>query len=177
MDIAGIIFYPLAGVIVAATVLAVTCRRAVHAALYFIISLLGLAMVFFLLGAPLLATLEVILYAGAIMMLILFVVMMVRTDNRDDTLSWAALWVVPAALTLVCGASLAALLVRWPQAGDLLPALSLSPAGFGQALFGSYWPAIELVSLVLFVALVGALFFGSRGTMTTAPGGEGEVEK
>ena len=162
METVQIIFYILAAVIFGASVLAVSCRQAVHAALYFIVSLLGLAGLFFLLGAPLLAALEVILYAGAIMMLLLFVIMMLHTDRRDRELYRPAFWTVPVLLSLLCGAALVMLLARWPQAAELLPSAFFTPGQFGQVLFSRYWLAVELVSLLLFVALVGALYFGGR---------------
>jgi len=162
METVQIIFYILAAVVFGATVLAVSSRHAVHAALYFIVSLLGLAMIFFLLGAPLLAALEVILYAGAIMMLLLFVVMMLETGKRDAAMYKLSFWVGPVVFCLVCGVTLTMLLARWPQSASFLPAVYLTPRRFGQLLFGQYWLAVELVSLLLFVALVGALYFGGR---------------
>jgi NADH-quinone oxidoreductase subunit J len=173
METVQIIFYILAAVIFGATVLAVSCRQVMHAALYFIVSLLGLAMLFFLLGAPLLAALEVILYAGAIMMLLLFVIMMLHTDRRDRELYRPSFWTVPVLLSLLCGAALAMLLARWPQAAELLPSAFFTPSQFGQVLFGRYWLAVELVSLLLFVALVGALYLGGREIMAARLPGEG----
>lgn len=160
METVQIIFYILAAVVFGATILAVSSRHAVHAALYFIVSLLGLAVIFFLLGAPLLAALEVILYAGAIMMLLLFVVMMLERGKRDATMYKPSFWVVPVVFCLVFGVALTMLLARWPRATAVLPAVYLTPRQFGQLLFGQYWLAVELVSLLLFVALVGALYFG-----------------
>ena len=73
-----IIFYLLAGLIVASTSMAVTRRNMVHAVLYLVLSFFGTAMLFYLLGAPFLAALEIIIYAGAIMVLFLFLIMMIR---------------------------------------------------------------------------------------------------
>ena len=70
----------MAAVIVAATGLAITRRHPVHAVVYLILSFLGSAMLFYLLGAPFLAALEVIIYAGAIMVLFLFVIMMLKAE-------------------------------------------------------------------------------------------------
>lgn len=162
MELAHILFYPLAAIIFGATVLAVSCRLAEHAALWFIISLAGLAMLFFLLGAPLLAAFEVILYAGAIMMLLLFVIMMLQSKNHAHGLYHLSFWTVPAFPCLLCGMALLLLLTRWPQASAILPAAILTPLQFGKILFTQYWLAVELVSLLLFVALVGALYFGSK---------------
>lgn len=173
MDVALTIFYPLAAIILGATVLAVSCREPLHAALSFICSLLGLAGLFYLLGAPLLAALEVILYAGAIMMLLLFVIMMM-TGKSDTVARRPGMWLLPLSLCLVCATALALALGRWPQATAMLPAAMLSPHHFGLALFGQFWLAVELVSLLLFVALVGALFFGDRETVPDAGCAAGE---
>ena len=71
-------FYLSAAVAVAATLMVVTRASAVHALLYLIVSLLAVAVVFFVLGAPFVAALEVIIYAGAVMVLFVFVIMMLN---------------------------------------------------------------------------------------------------
>ncbi|MGA8280705.1 MAG: NADH-quinone oxidoreductase subunit J, partial [Desulfobacterales bacterium] len=76
MRLYTILFYLLAVVIVVATVLAITRRNMVHAVIYLVVSFFGSALLFYLFGAPLLAALEVIIYAGAIMVLFLFIIMM-----------------------------------------------------------------------------------------------------
>lgn len=79
MTLYSIIFYVLAIVILVATFLAITRRNTVHAVIYLILSFLGTALLFYLLGAPFLAVLEAIIYAGGIMVLFLFIVMMIGT--------------------------------------------------------------------------------------------------
>jgi len=81
MNLYALIFYVVAGLILVATGLAITRRNPVHAVVYLIISFFGSAMLFYLLGAPFLAALEVIIYAGAIMVLFLFVVMILRVES------------------------------------------------------------------------------------------------
>src|SRR4030067_1294228 len=76
-------FYLLGIVILTATGIAITRRQPVHAVLYLIVAFLGTAALFFLLGAPLLAAFVVIVYAGAIMVLILFVIMLFRRSPRE----------------------------------------------------------------------------------------------
>jgi NADH-quinone oxidoreductase subunit J len=78
MTIYSAIFYALALIILVTTGLAITRRNLVHAVIYLIFSFFGSAMLFYLLGAPILAVLEVIIYAGAIMILFLFIIMMVK---------------------------------------------------------------------------------------------------
>ena len=74
--------------------------KAVHALLYLIVSLLSVAVIFFILGAPFVAALEVIIYAGAIMVLFVFVIMMLnlgpQTAARERTAVQPAVWIGPA---------------------------------------------------------------------------------
>ena len=77
MSIYAVMFYVLGAVIVAATVLAITRRNLMHAIVYLVLSFIGTALLFYLLGAPFLGVLEVVIYAGAIMVLFLFIVMTV----------------------------------------------------------------------------------------------------
>src|SRR3990172_4822301 len=83
MTLYAAIFYLLSAVTVLATAIAITRRQPVHAVLYLIVAFLGTAALFFLLGAPLLAAFVVIVYAGAIMVLILFVIMLFRRPPRE----------------------------------------------------------------------------------------------
>jgi len=84
MTFFGLIFYVLAAVMVTATLLAITRREVVHGVVYLIISFITTGLLFYLLGAPFLAALEVIIYAGAIMVLFLFVVMTVKVESDGE---------------------------------------------------------------------------------------------
>ncbi|MDH3886436.1 MAG: NADH-quinone oxidoreductase subunit J, partial [Desulfobacterales bacterium] len=86
MTLYAIIFYALAAIILVTTALAITRRNLVHAVVYLVFSFFGSAMMFYLFGAPLLAVLEVIIYAGAIMILFLFIIMMVKTETSEERL-------------------------------------------------------------------------------------------
>ena len=78
------VFYLAAVIAILATVMVITRLNAVHALLYLIVSLLSVAVVFYTLGAPFIAALEVIIYAGAIMVLFVFVVMMLNLGPAND---------------------------------------------------------------------------------------------
>ena len=162
-------FYLLAAIITLATMLTICSRNLVHAVVYLVISLLGTAMLFYLLGAPMLAALEVIIYAGAIMVLFLIVIMLVQVDEQGgaSTLLRQAFFAIGAG-----GASLG-LVALWlyRNPGSLFPlqAAMVSPKEFGAFIFENYWLAVEVVSFLLFVALVGA-FYLSKGKMTNRPG-------
>ncbi|HEX9784138.1 MAG TPA: NADH-quinone oxidoreductase subunit J, partial [Opitutaceae bacterium] len=94
-----IAFYLLAAIAVVTTILVITHRNVVHALLYFIVSLLSVAVMFFIIGAPFVAALEVIIYAGAIMVLFLFVVMMfsLGVESVEQERRWTRLyvWIIP----------------------------------------------------------------------------------
>src|SRR5690606_26845760 len=98
-------FYVFAAVAIAATILTITRLDAMHALLYLIVSLLAVAAVFYVLGAPFAELLEVIVYAGAIMVLFVFVVMMLNLG--DITLAeerrwlWPQLWLGPSILSAI----------------------------------------------------------------------------
>ncbi len=155
-------FYLLAAVTLGSTALAVTRRNVMHAIIYLVLSFFGTALLFFLLGAPFLAALEVIIYAGAIMVLFLFIVMMLEIRPAEQPWgSYLRQW-LPA---VVLGAlSLAALvLIILESGGDpSLPLAAAAPREFGRFLFQKYWFAVEIVSFLLLVALVGALYLGRR---------------
>src|ERR1043166_4717983 len=99
------VFYLSAGVAVLSTLLAISRLDAVHALLYLIVSLLAVALIFFALGAPFVAALEVIIYAGAIMVLFVFVIMMLNLGPQATAQErqWLQpkMWRGPAILAMV----------------------------------------------------------------------------
>ena len=92
------LFYVLAGAIVATTGMAISQRNLVHAVIYLVFSFFGSALLFYLLGAPLLAALEVIVYAGAIMVLFLFIIMMVKMELIEERMPPLRQWLPAVAL-------------------------------------------------------------------------------
>ncbi len=161
MRLYALIFYTLAAIIVVATALAITRRNVMHAVVYLVISFLGTALLFYLLGAPLLAALEVIVYAGAIMVLFLFIVMMLEIGpSPQSPRRYFLQWLPALGLGTVCLVITGLLLLVKPGAGAVLPAAMASPLAFGRFLFERYWFAVEIASYLLFVALVGALYLG-----------------
>lgn len=158
------LFYVAAVVAILATVMVITCLNAVHALLYLIVSLLSVAIVFFTLGAPFLAALEVIIYAGAVMVLFVFVVMMLnlgpRTTETERIWLNPKIWIGPCILSAILIAEVAYLLVH---AGAIRPpTTSVGPKEVGRALFGPYVIGVELASMLLLGALVGAYHLGKQ---------------
>jgi len=158
-----VIFYILAATALIATLLAITEKHPVHAILYLVTSLFAVAVIFYLLMAPLVASFEVIIYAGAIMVLFLFVIMMLDLGHPEKGLSphWRE-WLPAVVLAGVCIAALAIALISRPGASAALNAHSLSIRQVSGRLFQQHGLALELISLQLLFALVGALYLGSR---------------
>jgi NADH-quinone oxidoreductase subunit J len=153
-----------------ASLLAVTRRNTVHGALYLVLSLLAIALVFFALGAPFVAALEVIVYAGAIMVLFVFVVMMLNLGRASEAQEsvWLSrrTWTGPALLALILAAELAWVLARGAPAVAARPAIEVKAVG--AALFGTYALAVEVASFLLLAALVGVFHIGYRATADEA---------
>ena len=174
----GVIFYISAAVAVAATVGVITRYNAVHALLYLIVSLLAISLIFYILGAPFAAALEAIIYAGAIMVLFIFVIMILnlgpQAARRERSWLKPRMWVGPAALALILAGELVYLLESG-QAGAPAGTASVGPEPVGATLFGPYLLGVELASFLLLAGLVGALHLGRRETGEEAAG-EQEVE-
>jgi NADH-quinone oxidoreductase subunit J len=156
------IFDISAVVAVLATVMVIMQATAVHALLYLIVSLLAVALVFFVLGAPFAAALEVIIYAGAIMVLFVFVIMMLNLGEEAAKLesSWLkpAAWIGPSILAALLGIELAYLA---STGGLARPAGTVVGAqAVGVALVGTYMLAVEVASFLLLAGLVGAFHLG-----------------
>ncbi len=151
-------FYLAAVIAVLATALAITRTNGVHALLYLVVSLLAVALVFFTLGAPFAAALEVIVYAGAIMVLFVFVVMMLNLGEaaaaREAQWMQPRIWTGPSILSLILTVQLSIMLAR-NHIGDQSHAV-VSARSVGLALYGPYLLCAELASMLLLAALVGA---------------------
>ncbi len=160
----NIFFFIAAVVALLSTLMVVTRSNAVHGLLYFVVSLLAVAFIFFILGAPFAAALEVILYAGAIMVVFLFVVMLVRLDGRDGLKapSWLepSAWVGPAFLAVVLGIELTWVVLS--GSGSSFSVRNVGPKEVGTSLFGPYLLGVEIVSILFMAGLVGALRLARR---------------
>jgi NADH-quinone oxidoreductase subunit J len=161
MTLYAIIFYLLAVLIIISTGIAITRRNMVHVVVYLIFSFFGTAMLFYLFGAPLLAVLQVIIYAGAIMVLFLFIIMMLKIEAPETSMFPLNQW-LPAAALGAASIVLGILLIAEPQLEKPLEIAVAAPSDFGFYLFKWHWLSIELVSILLLVALVGALHLGKE---------------
>lgn len=159
-----VVFYLCAVVAVLSTVMVITRLNAVHALLYFIVSLLSVAVLFYVIGAPFVAALEVIIYAGAIMVLFVFVVMLLNLGPQSvaQERQWLSpgMWVGPSLLAAFLIALLIAAFEQGPR-GSTGPHVIPSEQ-VGIALFGPYLLGTELASMLLLAGLVGAYHLGRR---------------
>lgn len=157
-----ILFYILSAVTVVGTLCAITARQAVRAIVYLVTSFFALALIFYLLGAPLVAAFEVIIYAGAIMVLFLFVIMMLELGHPEKLVTprlsdwWPALFLMVA----VTGSVVVIAAAREPAAVQAFSGITVRE--FSQTLFKRYGVAVEIISMQLLFALVGALYLGRR---------------
>ncbi|MGH9394185.1 MAG: NADH-quinone oxidoreductase subunit J [Terriglobales bacterium] len=156
-----VLFGFAAVIAVVATALALTRLNAVHALLYLIPSLLAVAVAIYALGAPYLAALEVIIYAGAIMVLFVFVTMMLNlgaaAQRREQAWQPGRGWVGPG---ILAGLLLAAFLWVLLAAPPLAPAHHVPPAAVATRLLGPYIVGVELASMLLLGAIVAAYHLG-----------------
>jgi NADH-quinone oxidoreductase subunit J len=158
----AIAFYLASAIAIIASVRVVTNTNPMHALLYLVVSLLAVAMIFFSLGAPFAAALEVIVYAGAIMVLFVFVVMMLNLGSvvvaQEQAWITPRIWIGPAILSLVLLAELCRSIGF--ETNHPLNTTTISAKEVGINLFGPYVLAVELASMLLLSAMVSAWHLG-----------------
>ncbi len=145
----------------------ITRRNPVHAALSLIVTLLSLAGFYLMLYAPFVAGVQIVLYAGGIMVLFLFVIMLVNLEQNIREYQFNKQWMVGTIAALALGGLLA---VRVTQRGrDIFPRTSAGYRRRGQntqqiglALYGNYMLPFEIASLLLLVAIVGAVVMAKK---------------
>mgnify|MGYP003450400277 FL=1 len=156
-------FYFAAGVAVVATLRVITNTNPVHALLYLIVSLLAVSMCFFSLGAPFAGVLEVIVYAGAIMVLFVFVVMMLNlgpaASVQERQWMTPGIWGGPAMMSLALLCELLYVLFG-NHSGAAIGLTTVDAKAVGISLFGPYLLVVELASMLLLAALVAAFHLG-----------------
>jgi NADH-quinone oxidoreductase subunit J len=160
-------FYYMAAASVASALLAVTRKNPVHSMLWVLVLFLHVAGIFLLLGAEFLAAVQVIVYAGAILIFYLFVVMLLDLPDEEARPRFGKHW--PFAATVGLGFAALAWLARFGiglapaatrVAADGPPQGSLSAVGM--ALFGPFTLPFEMASLVLLAAIIGAVVLARR---------------
>lgn len=159
-----ITFYIASVIAIISTIMVITRHNAVHALLYMIVSLLSVAVIFFIIGAPFIAALEVIIYAGAIMVLFIFVIMMLNLGKKSEEQEkqWLAgrIWVGPTIMVLILLAEFIYILINTSVQGynnDII-----EPKEVGLSLFTTYLIGVELAGILLMAGIVGAYHLGRK---------------
>lgn len=157
-------FYIAAGVAILSTIMVITSYNMIHALIYLIVSFLAIAIVFFVLGAPFIAALEIIIYAGAIVVLVIFVIMMLNL--RDETVVQERTWltreifIFPAILSAIL---LAELIYIIAQSGSApVQSATIDSKEVGLSLYGPYVIGVELSGILLMSGIVGAYHLGRQ---------------
>lgn len=159
-----VVFYISAAIAVLATVAAITRLRPMHGLLYLVVSLLATAVMFYLLGAPFVAALEVIIYAGAIVVLLIFVVMLLNqgaeTLRMEQNWMGPHTWMGPSLLAAILVAEVVYVVLH--SGGQYEQGGMVGPRAVGLALYGPYLIGLELASFLLLAGLMGAYHLGRR---------------
>ena len=159
-------FYIAAGVAILATVMVITSYNMIHALIYLIVSFLAIAVVFFVLGAPFIAALEIIIYAGAIIVLVIFVIMMLNL--RDETVAEERTWltrkifVFPAILSAILLAELVYIIATAGSGPTAFDNATIDSKEVGMALYGPYVIGVDLSGILLMSGIVGAYHLGRQ---------------
>jgi NADH-quinone oxidoreductase subunit J len=158
-------FYMLAGIMLIGGILVITRRNAVHSALALIATLLAQAALYLMLYAPFVAGAQIILYAGGIMVLFLFVIMLVSIERTMKERQFNKQWLVG----VVAAGALGGLFITvYTKGKGIFPEHALAPAeaqntqNVGTLLYGQYMFAFEIASLLLLVAIIGAVVMAKK---------------
>lgn len=168
-----IVFYFFAGIAVLSAVLTVTRRNAVHSAIFLITALLATAGIFLQLRAEFLFIVQIILYVGGIMVLFVFVIMLVNLDVALHQVQFSRQKWVALVIALALGAQVG--LMFWSSGkmpGQGLPVFTVAPANtlppnaeeVAKSLFESYLLPFEIASVLLLVAMIGAVVMAKKRT-------------
>ena len=162
-----ILFLTLALIAVASALGMLLSRNAVYAALFLVLNFVTVAVFYLLLGAPFIAMAQITVYAGAIMVLFLFVIMLLGAESLPGISNWRKIW-FPATLAVILFLEATYLLVvKARPAGDVLqPDASVNTMEnlrqLGTSLFSDYLLPFEVVSILLLVAMVGAIILTKK---------------
>jgi NADH-quinone oxidoreductase subunit J len=158
-------FYFLSALTVLSGVLVITRKNPVHSALALIVSLLGQAALYLMLYAPFVAGVQIILYAGGIMVLFLFVIMLVNIEKSQREEQFNKQWLVGLAAAVVLGVLFVVVYVKgkalFPDRGVLMPEQS-NTQQVAVLLYGNYMFTFEIASLLLLVAIIGAVVMAKK---------------
>ncbi len=168
------IFYISAAAAVIATLATITRMNPVHALLYFILSLIAVAVIFFVLGAHFASALVVIINAGAIMVLFVFVIMMVNqgrhTIEQEKEWTFSGTWIAPGTLAIILMTEFVYLIFTSHQ--NAVGSEAVTPKQVGLAMYGPYLLGVELASIILLVGVIGAYHLAKGSGVVKSGGGK-----
>jgi NADH-quinone oxidoreductase subunit J len=162
MDASAILFYLISVLLVLSSLMVVFLRNVIHCALALVVALFLIAVLFVMLHAPMVGVLQVLVYAGAIMVLFLFVIMFLNPTTPEPR---RKLWWGFASLgALLLAGGLAALLSNGTPSADPVAATEIfgSPEMLGKSLFTEFVLPFEIASVLLLVAIIGAVVLAKR---------------
>ena len=155
-----LVFFILAAIAVATALGTIVGRNAVYSALFLVLNFATIAVIYLILGAPFIALSQITVYAGSIMVLFLFVIMLLGAERlpKSTELRWQPYVAIP--LALILAADFAYILIR--NTGGLVdvadtPANYGAPQAIGELLFTQYSLPFEVTAVILLVAVVGAI--------------------
>jgi NADH-quinone oxidoreductase subunit J len=182
-----IVFFTLAIVAVATALGTILSRNAVYSALFLVLNFATIAVMYLILGAPFIALSQITVYAGSIMVLFLFVIMLLGVErlHKSENLRWQPFVAIP--LALILAADFIYYLLRASER-SLSVSLDLAstppnygaPKAIGELLFTQYALPFEITAVILLSAAVGAILLARPdrvGAMRTPPGGAGAMTK
>jgi NADH-quinone oxidoreductase subunit J len=158
-------FYMLSGVAILSGIMVITRKNPVHSALALILTLLSLAGLYLMLYAPFVAGVQIILYVGGIMVLFLFVIMLVNLERSQRERRFNQQWIAGTLAAIVLGALFISIYVKgkslFPQPVAPLPEAE-NTQRVGQVLYSNYMFPFEIASLLLLVAIIGAVVMAKK---------------
>jgi NADH-quinone oxidoreductase subunit J len=160
-------FYFLSAVAVVSAIAVITRRNPVHSAISLIFTLLSLAGLYLMLYAPFVAGVQIILYVGGIMVLFLFVIMLVNLERNARQDQFNKQWIAGLLATLALGGLFGYVYIKgqsvFPAAlTGAVPSESVNTQAIGMTLYTSYLFPFEIASLLLLVAIVGAVVMAKK---------------
>ena len=160
-----VVFGVIAAVVAGSAIGMLVSRNAVYSALFLVLNFASVALIYLLLGAPFIAMTQVTVYAGAIMVLFLFVIMLLGAEHLPDAQKASNQGAAAFIMAIVFLAELVVVLLR--RGGESLPIADLpagfgSPAAIGELLFTRYVLPFEAVSIILLIGIIGAIALVQR---------------
>ncbi len=163
-----ILFLILAGVAIVAAIMMITSKNAVYSALWLVLNFTTIAVLYILLNAPFIAMVQITVYAGAIMVLFLFVIMLLGAEQLRgirEAVTGGERW--HRGLAVFCGVLLlgSLLIILWQgvvSGADTAVMIDSSPTALGLRLFEAYTLPFELTGILLLAAMIGVAIFSAN---------------